>query len=135
MTIHSRCHRLLYSDHYRCVQAPDFVTYFDVNYYDSVLRDYHLHSYLTKQDNVTSMHFDEALCDQALVDALRLRLGMKTVEPEVTTHFDTRLFDDYCELHASKSKFERTYGRPTTCLLYTSPSPRDLSTSRMPSSA
>ena len=25
--------------------------------------------------------------------------------------------------------------RPTTCLLYTSPSPRDLSTSRMPSSA
>ena len=25
--------------------------------------------------------------------------------------------------------------RPTSCLLYTSPSPRDLSTSRMPSSA
>ena len=27
------------------------------------------------------------------------------------------------------------YGKPYTCLLYTSPSPRDLSTSRMPSSA
>ena len=26
-------------------------------------------------------------------------------------------------------------GEPVTCLLYTSPSPRDLSTSRMPSSA
>ena len=26
-------------------------------------------------------------------------------------------------------------GKPLTCLLYTSPSPRDLSTSRMPSSA
>ena len=26
-------------------------------------------------------------------------------------------------------------GRPSVCLLYTSPSPRDLSTSRMPSSA
>ena len=26
-------------------------------------------------------------------------------------------------------------GKTTTCLLYTSPSPRDLSTSRMPSSA
>ena len=29
----------------------------------------------------------------------------------------------------------KTAGAPTTCLLYTSPSPRDLSTSRMPSSA
>ena len=27
------------------------------------------------------------------------------------------------------------FGTPLTCLLYTSPSPRDLSTSRMPSSA
>ena len=31
--------------------------------------------------------------------------------------------------------FEFTGSNPTTCLLYTSPSPRDLSTSRMPSSA
>ena len=31
---------------------------------------------------------------------------------------------------------EKSFGAPTvTCLLYTSPSPRDLSTSRMPSSA
>ena len=30
---------------------------------------------------------------------------------------------------------ERTTGRGMSCLLYTSPSPRDLSTSRMPSSA
>ena len=30
---------------------------------------------------------------------------------------------------------EKTKGRYKTCLLYTSPSPRDLSTSRMPSSA
>ena len=28
-----------------------------------------------------------------------------------------------------------THGEPSDCLLYTSPSPRDLSTSRMPSSA
>ena len=28
-----------------------------------------------------------------------------------------------------------THGSPNSCLLYTSPSPRDLSTSRMPSSA
>ena len=30
---------------------------------------------------------------------------------------------------------EKKLGKSTTCLLYTSPSPRDLSTSRMPSSA
>ena len=30
---------------------------------------------------------------------------------------------------------DRTTGSPICCLLYTSPSPRDLSTSRMPSSA
>ena len=37
---------------------------------------------------------------------------------------------------AEKSRnFTPTRGMPTDCLLYTSPSPRDLSTSRMPSSA
>ena len=36
--------------------------------------------------------------------------------------------------HATLDVF-RTEPLPTTCLLYTSPSPRDLSTSRMPSSA
>ena len=32
-------------------------------------------------------------------------------------------------------QYEDTFDLPTCCLLYTSPSPRDLSTSRMPSSA
>ena len=31
--------------------------------------------------------------------------------------------------------FQQAFGKTVTCLLYTSPSPRDLSTSRMPSSA
>ena len=31
--------------------------------------------------------------------------------------------------------FDYSNGKPISCLLYTSPSPRDLSTSRMPSSA
>ena len=39
------------------------------------------------------------------------------------------LFDDEVELIPSD------FDKETTCLLYTSPSPRDLSTSRMPSSA
>ena len=38
----------------------------------------------------------------------------------------------YCHSHAHGHPL---YDTPITCLLYTSPSPRDLSTSRMPSSA
>ena len=36
-----------------------------------------------------------------------------------------------CHIHVR----DPNTGRPSICLLYTSPSPRDLSTSRMPSSA
>ena len=36
---------------------------------------------------------------------------------------------------SDKEAREKIYGMPYDCLLYTSPSPRDLSTSRMPSSA
>ena len=36
--------------------------------------------------------------------------------------------------HAAEG-YARSSGEPGVCLLYTSPSPRDLSTSRMPSSA
>ena len=35
----------------------------------------------------------------------------------------------------TQAKFIPSSGLPFSCLLYTSPSPRDLSTSRMPSSA
>ena len=42
----------------------------------------------------------------------------------------------YCA-HVATNTFivDDDYGRSRACLLYTSPSPRDLSTSRMPSSA
>ena len=39
------------------------------------------------------------------------------------------------EYQASKNKLSQCYKGVYICLLYTSPSPRDLSTSRMPSSA
>ena len=46
--------------------------------------------------------------------------------------FEGDLVKLYSQLHKTMSeKYEETY----FCLLYTSPSPRDLSTSRMPSSA
>ena len=42
---------------------------------------------------------------------------------------------DIRELFITPPEDELNYFKVTTCLLYTSPSPRDLSTSRMPSSA
>ena len=45
--------------------------------------------------------------------------------------------DNSLRFKCAKDNYQsiETYPRPGTCLLYTSPSPRDLSTSRMPSSA
>ena len=42
---------------------------------------------------------------------------------------------DGLEDPAARAQANYYYGQLMTCLLYTSPSPRDLSTSRMPSSA
>ena len=71
----------------------------------------------------------------------RLGLGLITV----------RLKDGFVEIHLDPApykprqsvqkkarllrEFAKRVGDPNSCLLYTSPSPRDLSTSRMPSSA
>ena len=38
-------------------------------------------------------------------------------------------------LQATMEKIEKNFGKGSICLLYTSPSPRDGATSRMPSSA
>ena len=47
-----------------------------------------------------------------------------------------QVFPDYdLKQQASIMKLLRSKGLPTPCLLYTSPSPRDISGSRMPSSA
>ena len=59
------------------------------------------------------------------VDEARIRGNMTTRAG--TTYSASRLDDDVRSLYSS--------GLVDDCLLYTSPSPRDLSTSRMPSSA
>ena len=41
----------------------------------------------------------------------------------------------YTDMKSCTALANAITGRPVSCLLYTSPSPRDLSTSRMPSSA
>ena len=43
--------------------------------------------------------------------------------------------NDPCDDVSGKGMYGWLKSNPTACLLYTSPSPRDLSTSRMPSSA
>ena len=50
----------------------------------------------------------------------------------VSTEPDASIWESYQRIDAQPHEVERMF---TTCLLYTSPSPRDLSTSRMPSSA
>ena len=49
--------------------------------------------------------------------------------------FQEKLIRNFHENRFNICKMPRQTGKSTTCLLYTSPSPRDLSTSRMPSSA
>eukprot|EP00831_Metopus_contortus_P028302 TRINITY_DN23563_c0_g1_i2.p3 TRINITY_DN23563_c0_g1~~TRINITY_DN23563_c0_g1_i2.p3 ORF type:complete len:105 (+),score=30.29 TRINITY_DN23563_c0_g1_i2:128-442(+) len=49
--------------------------------------------------------------------------------------YDNALKDFVASLEIDPFNSKIWYGRAKICLLYTSPSPRDLSTSRMPSSA
>ena len=58
--------------------------------------------------------------------------------PNTVKNFTNLISDGYYDglaFHRVIPGFMAQGGCPNTCLLYTSPSPRDLSTSRMPSSA
>ena len=74
--------------------------------------------------------------EEAKGDKKFLRLLIITDEPDNAKEFHTadRLQEECKKLNYPYYLFKLTGGY-TTCLLYTSPSPRDLSTSRMPSSA
>ena len=58
-------------------------------------------------------------------------LSAKLAEIEDDMEFRDQQLNDMIE----ENEGFAAYGEEDTCLLYTSPSPRDLSTSRMPSSA
>ena len=71
-----------------------------------------------------------------------LIVGSLAGDPEVTKPVGANGFSTsavghraFRELLAELGHDVQTHTRKETCLLYTSPSPRDLSTSRMPSSA
>ena len=61
---------------------------------------------------------------------VRVRIGTKDVRRALEVEVDPYFFDAGYSVAASKK-----YGSTSTCLLYTSPSPRDGLLSRMPSSA
>ena len=57
--------------------------------------------------------------------------GLKAIENGTLDYFDTEMYANFNTEVLEEYLEEKNRG----CLLYTSPSPRDLSTSRMPSSA
>ena len=62
-------------------------------------------------------------------------LGKHPSESQVITYFIARGFAHYHVTKMIPQKYRNIWHGYNICLLYTSPSPRDLSTSRMPSSA
>ena len=63
---------------------------------------------------------------------------MPSREMAIVTCMDTRLvnfLEDSMDIGRGEAKIVKTAGNCITCLLYTSPSPRDYAASRMPSSA
>ena len=69
---------------------------------------------------------------------LKLRAGKTSVSSSVTqalTATERRVLSGLLEGHTNQQLADGNHVSVNTCLLYTSPSPRDLSTSRMPSSA
>ena len=60
-----------------------------------------------------------------------MKIGSKGKMEDVTRTIQVKMYDNYYE----PNSFNIKKGETINCLLYTSPSPRDLSTSRMPSSA
>ena len=75
-----------------------------------------------------SIHSD---LDEAIRDVMRRRVKKDGVLPLDTATADT----DAILLRSAARGSQNTHAYDSSCLLYTSPSPRDLSTSRMPSSA
>ena len=64
---------------------------------------------------------------------MRQYLEIKSLHPDTLVFY--RMGEFYELFYEDAEKASRLLDITLTCLLYTSPSPRDLSTSRMPSSA
>ena len=71
------------------------------------------------------------------MDLKQIEYILKIAEEQNITHAAEKLFITQSALNQQLLKLEKELGTPLfyRCLLYTSPSPRDPKTSRMPSSA
>ena len=67
--------------------------------------------------------------------AINSRPGLATFEPMEITKVQKILLDRQVQIECLCLKHDAERGECVTCLLYTSPSPRDRQKSRMPSSA
>ena len=112
--IADRLYKFLYPDPY--LDPPELcATHFDVAYYDKVLHKLHSQLYLTKKNDDTVSYFDDDLFRRVDEERTKRRLEPKTSTPEVHTHFDTKLFDDYVESQTSvRTKFNEQYGFDST---------------------
>ena len=78
------------------------------------------------------------LDDNTLEEPISLDIIAELTEKELEEEFkklsasDRIKYNQWVEIHET---YQRTHGIAGTCLLYTSPSPRDATLSRMPSSA
>ena len=75
----------------------------------------------------------EDISQEELLDILKdLKLQHRRIDTEIAANQETGVID---VLKIQRMKKIKLSLKDKICLLYTSPSPRDLSTSRMPSSA
>ena len=81
--------------------------------------------------------FDEEKLARAFTPKTRVVLFNNPLNPSATVfpREDLELLARYCEKFNAVAVCDEVWEHVMFCLLYTSPSPRDLSTSRMPSSA
>ena len=100
---------------------------------------------MNKKNDIKELTFEQALSElEEIVE--KLEQGDIDLEDSIDIYERGTLLKAHCEekLKSAKLKVDKIISQPDgdftsepyeDCLLYTSPSPRDLSTSRMPSSA
>ena len=101
-------------------KREDNIQVYGLNY---VIRKLHSEDSLLIVDDV----FDTGLSVTKIIEDLKSACKKNTPEIRIAT--------PYFKPSNNQTKLKPNYFLHETCLLYTSPSPRDLSTSRMPSSA
>ena len=88
------------------------------------------------KSDIKKLSFEEALTELEEIVG-RLERGDIDLEDSISIYERGEALKSHCEskLEKAKMKVDKIITQPDGCLLYTSPSPRDVEESRMPSSA